>query len=561
MNSKHGFEYVGKSLNIKLIYHVIMILLVTHDDRGKSIGYLRSHPKELPALFRIKVKEANLNFSDQFPQTIDLQMIRELCDEIKNYSADEDYQNLVKLIGPPRHDVDQSLVMELADIQDDETILNADFSYSYLLINILENNPKQVVFEQVKSTCYDFMLATVYLKNDPNVHLYCEHGIDEVKQQFDKAVASFAIDTLTLGLYDDLHNHRSNRHENFYKDYENIKSSMDKLKPDGCGFFAILSDRLRFNNPIKRELVDKNLIATVIQLGMMDDKRWPAILVLDKNKKTNEIRFIDASKFDLSKKNSEIDDIKKRIINAVHRKTNYAGFVRNVDVDEVVDRNYNLLSENYVNTFKGVDQYLTNSTVKVNLTELNNIKTIKLGEIAEISENFAPFTTSKYGKSYRIVKFIEDGNFDLAGTIQKHLSGFSKDVNLVKKSDILVLIHSNISWRISYVEKEPINTIYDGMTIRVKDTRFNSEWLSQYLRSFIAQEQYFVRQNDLMEIDKQALLNIKIPWISLERQTTALKNYYKKMNIIKATRQELNDELSESRSELYGEMNLDQFFK
>ncbi|WP_334329253.1 N-6 DNA methylase [Companilactobacillus sp. HBUAS59699] len=561
MRSKHGFGNVSRFLNIKLIYHVIMILLVTHDDREKNIEYLRSHPKELPTLFRIKVKEANLNFSDHFPQTIDLQMIRELCDEIENHSADEDYRNLMNLVCPQMYDMDKSLVMELANIQADETIWNADFSYSYLLISILENNNEQVVFEKAEDIFYDFMLATVYLKDAPNVHLYYEHGINEVKRQFDKAVAAFSIDTLTLRIFypDDFRKYVPSPHDNFYKDYESIGTSMNKLKSDGCGFFSVSADCLAFNNSIKNELVNKNWVETVIQLGKTEYRRRPAILILNKNKKTKKIRFIDASEFDFCyKSSSEINPIKKRIIDAVHRKTNYAGFVRNVDVDEVVDRNYNLLPINYVNTVKVVNPYPINGrSERIDLTELNSIETVRLGEIVKISENFVPFTISKYGKSYR----IRNGTFDWKHTGRyRTLHGFSPDVNLVKKSDILVRIHYD-TWRISYVDKDKDDTIYDGITLRVTDARFDSEWLSRYLKSPIAHEQYLVGKNNLNEVDKKALLNIKIPRIPLKRQISALKNYQKKINIIKATRQELWKELNESQLELYSEMNLDQFFR
>lgn len=123
---------------------------------------------------------------------------------------------------------------------------------------------------------------------------------------------------------------------------------------------------------IRKYLIDNNYVDSVIQLPsdlFFGSTISTAIMVLRKNKKDNKIHFVDASKefvrFDIKNKLSDANI--NKVLDTVRYKTDIDHFSRYVDVSEVVEKDYNLAVNTYVEAEKNnevVDIIKLNQEIK-----------------------------------------------------------------------------------------------------------------------------------------------------------------------------------------------------
>lgn len=128
---------------------------------------------------------------------------------------------------------------------------------------------------------------------------------------------------------------------------------------------------------IRKFLVDNNYVDTIIQLPsdlFFGSGISTAIMVLRKNKTDNKIQFIDASKefVRLDTKNKLTDENIERIVEAVRYKKDEDYFSKYASLDEIIEKDYNLSVNTYVET--------ENTDEKIDIKELNK-------EIKEIVKN------------------------------------------------------------------------------------------------------------------------------------------------------------------------------
>lgn len=125
---------------------------------------------------------------------------------------------------------------------------------------------------------------------------------------------------------------------------------------------------------IRKYLVDNNYVDTVIQLPadlFFGPTISTVIIVFRKNKKSNKIHFIDASKefTRIDTKNKLLEDNIDKILESVKLKNDVAAFSKYVDSSEIVKNKYNLSVSEYVK--------LEEEKVELNIDEINeNIKLI-----------------------------------------------------------------------------------------------------------------------------------------------------------------------------------------
>jgi type I restriction enzyme M protein len=108
---------------------------------------------------------------------------------------------------------------------------------------------------------------------------------------------------------------------------------------------------------IRKYLIDNNYVDSVIQLPsdlFFGSTISTAIMVLRKNKKDNKIHFVDASKeyvrIDIKNKLSPANITK--ILDSVRNKTDSDHFSRYVDVSEVIEKEYSLAVNTYIQAEK-----------------------------------------------------------------------------------------------------------------------------------------------------------------------------------------------------------------
>jgi len=133
---------------------------------------------------------------------------------------------------------------------------------------------------------------------------------------------------------------------------------------------------------IRKFLVDNNYVDTIIQLPsdlFFGSTISTAIMVLRKNKTENKIQFIDASKefVRLDTKNKLTDDNIDRVVEAVRYKNDKDYFSRYVDINDVIEKDYNLSVNTYLeteNTDKVIDIKKLNKEIKEIVKNVDSLR-------------------------------------------------------------------------------------------------------------------------------------------------------------------------------------------
>src|SRR5690554_3949391 len=133
---------------------------------------------------------------------------------------------------------------------------------------------------------------------------------------------------------------------------------------------------------IRKYLIDNNYVDSVIQLPsdlFFGSPISTAVMVLRKNKKDNKIHFVDASKefVRIDIKNKLSDANINKILDTVRYKTDIDHFSRYVDVSEVIEKEYNLAVNTYVeaeNNNEVVDIIELNQKIKVIVKKVDALR-------------------------------------------------------------------------------------------------------------------------------------------------------------------------------------------
>ncbi|WP_025025173.1 N-6 DNA methylase [Companilactobacillus nodensis] len=558
----HDESEISRNTKVKRNYLIMMVLFVTHDDRKETIRLLKSHPDELASLFKNKAKENHLEFSDNIPRAINLGMVREICDEFAKQDSNEDVQAILNLFISSDNDSLIDLIMDIADIQDDETVLDVEFNHGDLLLRILDENINQSVTGYDETILYDFVLLITYFRQASHVNLNHRRISSEVEEKFDWVISKLPDPIQDKSFWkmilaDELNSiNRPIPRNALMNCYEYIESSMNKTHSDGRVIFIFHEFDLQRDSPLKKEIVENDWIRAIIQLGRSFPNSGMVIVVLDKAKKKNQqrVRMIDASDMVWkNKNNSEITAMKKRIVDTLGKDNSYADFVRTVDTDEISNSGYDLMPEAYLKD--RVYELSNGFDVKVHRSEFDNIKTIELGKIADILDNHVPTLYGNIKSKYRVVLVNNDGDFVLSDYEWRDVPEYYSITNEpVQKSDILVTRFTDK--KISYVTKNYVDLLFIGIVVRLKNPNFNSRWLAQYLRTPLAKAEFKRVKNPNFSISK-----VRVPVIPLESQIEGISSYNQNMEVISDTRQRITENMNNAKLELYREMGLNRFFK
>lgn len=133
---------------------------------------------------------------------------------------------------------------------------------------------------------------------------------------------------------------------------------------------------------IRKYLVDNNFIDAIIQLPsdlFFGNTISTAIMTLRKNKSDNKIHFIDASQefVRYGIKNKLTDQNIYKILESVRYKTEEEYFSRYVEVSEIIEKDYNLSANTYINTEdlnEVVDIGILNKKIKHIVSKIDSLR-------------------------------------------------------------------------------------------------------------------------------------------------------------------------------------------
>lgn len=143
-------------------------------------------------------------------------------------------------------------------------------------------------------------------------------------------------------------------------DFAFILDILYRLDENGKAFMILphgVLFRGQAEGKIRKQLIDNNLIDSIIGLPdkMFLNTQIPTcILILNKNKKDNNILFIDSSKncINKAKQNDMSDEQINKIIETYENRNEIEKYSHLASYDEIVKKDYNLNIPRYVDTFE-----------------------------------------------------------------------------------------------------------------------------------------------------------------------------------------------------------------
>lgn len=198
-------------------------------------------------------------------------------------------------------------------------------------------------------------------------------------------------------------------------DYAFILDIVYRLSNKGQAFI-ILPHGVLFRGAaeekIRKQLIENNLIDSIIGLPdklFMNTQIPTLILILNKNKKTNDILFIDSSKncIKQSKQNDMNEEHINKIISTYRERKEIEKYSHLASYDEIVKNDYNLNIQRYVDTSEEKKLPDLKETVKDIIRIDNEIEKAnkELKELIEQLEGTTPEEKRYYGEA--IKPFLE----------------------------------------------------------------------------------------------------------------------------------------------------------
>lgn len=291
---------------------------------------------------------------------------------------------------------------------------------------------------------------------------------------------------------------------------------------------------------LRRTLLEQNLIDYVIELpaGTYTGTGISyCIVVLDKNKSDNNVKFVDGSNCIKVVGNQKKVDYNKvmSILDSNSFKT--------VNVNLIADNNYNLLPSKYFNKEK--------KSKLQNAIKLSDLKV----EVLRGYQNFTKNDAVEDGK-YSIVTVGDiDDNGKMSKVLQKLNTNRDVSKFLLQNKDIIISTKGT-KIKICYVEElKNDNTIFHGnlSVIRCKDNRLNPIFLKIYLESDRGQLELNSIQTGtaIITINLSQLSNISIPLLDIEMQNRIASDYIFKKKELDV----LNNKVNELKSNLIDNVN------
>lgn len=169
-----------------------------------------------------------------------------------------------------------------------------------------------------------------------------------------------------------------------YADYAFIMHSLSYLSSQGRAAivcFPGIFYRKGAEKTIRKYLIDNNFIDCVIQLPenlFFGTSIATCILVMAKNKTENKILFIDASKEFKKETNNILEENNIRtIVEEFKNREEKEYFSRYVDIDEIVENDYNLSVSTYVekeDTREKIDIHVLNKEIEETVKKIDELR-------------------------------------------------------------------------------------------------------------------------------------------------------------------------------------------
>ncbi|WP_125764669.1 N-6 DNA methylase [Companilactobacillus hulinensis] len=475
----------------------------------------------------------------------------------------------------------EKLMLSLADIQPDDSVLDPTFSRSELIFRLmLHNRTQSITAEAINDEIVAMGYIASLILGATNTHLYTGEVLDDPQyfngdylQKFDKVVTVPPVGA-RMEYTDNVMDDKYNRFpfgvpSRKSADWAFVSNAVSSLNADPQSkAVVVVQDGALFRSGrdaiIRQNMIDYDLIESVISLpnGSIGTTTAPvSVLVLGMNKSDemkNKIQFIKVEKSGLNKKEIEFsDDEIKQITKWYRNKEDIEGISRIVSKNQI--NKSELLVNKYVySPYFNVD----GQSIQFHHDKLEAMKTIPLSQIAEIGRGFNLTTKdeNRDGK-YKIIK-ISDLKDEISYDRLSHfnLSG-NADIEryLIRRNDIIMSIRGTIS-KMRLIEDDvsyiAINS--NMVRLRVKSQNYDPQWLSLYLNSPLIK--ILLNKSSvgstIAQIPVRDLENLPVPVLDIEEQLKMATNYMRENDKVEQIIAQMRDVQQTLKKNLYDQMNI-----
>lgn len=535
--------------------------------------------KVLPNMFQATISGSNLENRDifDFVNTTNekkVEDIFELIDELSELLPSSTMHN---------NSIDK-LMLSLASIKKDDTILDPSSNSSRFLQLILKKNPEQHVYLQGINILLDQILAlrVIFYKAD-NTHIYEGDVLENPKyienntlQVFDKIITipPFGLKVKTDVIEKNTYNrYRYGIIPKSRADYAYVSNAISSLKEDGKAIIILpVSDLSRggAESYIRKRLVDLDLIEAVIKLPTLLFQRSMmamCVLIVNKSKKekSGKIIFInadqDAWRQGIERQNTLNDEIIEKICDIYQGFKKIDGISNILYNEQIIENKGNLTVENYVYP---TEVLYDGSMYRLNWQRFKNSDVFQLRNVVDFVRGVN--CTSSQEVENGNIKVIKINNIQDDQIQFSHLSSVSLNVKnsyLLQKNDILISIRGSIG-KLALFDKEFNNYIVNGNMVAMrtkKSSQVSPKWIFLFLKSALGQ--IMLQQANsgslISNLSLKALGELRIPIIPLKEQNNIIEQYeVKQEELVEQERQIKMKKLAAQR-QLYERMGISNF--
>lgn len=472
------------------------------------------------------------------------------------------------------------LILKIATIKDDDTILDPTSGSVGAWTQILKNNPDQsIILQEINSESAQLAYLNSKLLKAENCKVYNADVLDNPEyiesdhlKLFDKVITfpPISMKTNVKAIEQNSYNRfRFGKIPVSRADYAFISNAIASLNEKGKAVILVADGPLFQSSmvaKIRQNLVDNDLIEAVISLPdklLLGTTIPTNLLVINKDKMNfkNKILFIDGNQKDWYVRNRLTNCLTDDAINKIF--DIYNNKIEEEGISKVIT------NSEYQGSLS-VKKYVLPSSVEiagtsyhVNRNNLDSQETIKLGDLVEITRgyNVSRKNEDTNGEFLSIkVTDISDNHKIAVDNLTKINIPTKPDRYLVMNNDVLLSTRGTLG-KVAYVDNASSNMAANAnmVILRATTDKINMKWLMLYLASPMGQ--FLISEiasgTTISTLSPRELKEIKVPVISKETQDQAVEKYEQQKKTLDKKKQELLKQYKENDSTLFNSWNMD----
>lgn len=477
------------------------------------------------------------------------------------------------------------LALKVLNVSQEESFLDPSCGYGSAIVTLLKSNPSQkIVGQEINLLVSEITTVRTLLSGATNTTIEVGDVLREPKytnngklERFDTiyTTAPMGMKMVSTEIF------KEDAYNRFLygvppkstADWGFISNGISSLADNGRAVFLTNAGALfrgGAEKKIRQRILDLDLVEAVISLapGLLSTTAIPTVLLIINKKKPeirkNKVLIINAEEIVSKDKQNFLSDENIQLIYNLYSKNKELDQISKiVDLSDIKDGD--LLPSKYVINTEMKFESL--GTLRFNLEKMNQINSVKLGEVSEIKRGFN--LTSKDESEdgiYRVIKIsdVQRGKINFEHLARCNVKKNTKVDNfLVEKGDVIISTRG-MNIKIAVISEEVKNVILSQNFNSIHlNEKIDPTWLKMFLESPVGQYQLELNAaGSVVKLLQTAdIKELKIPVKSLEKQKEIISIYKKETKKTQNEIEKLQIQLKNEKLKMFNSMGLEETFE